>query len=54
MERTLEERIEEARTNYPNLWRAACELARCKNPDRVLAALLAVAGDVLEQEEPRP
>lgn len=37
--------------DYPNLWRVACELARCKNPDKVLDALLAVAGDVLEQEE---
>lgn len=37
--------------NYPNLWRVACELARCKNPDKVLAALVAVAPPSLEQEK---
>lgn len=37
--------------NYPNLWRVACELAQCKNPDKVLAALVTVAGPMLEQEK---
>lgn len=40
--------------NRPNLWRLACVIARCKNPDKVLSVLLTVAGDVLEQEEPCP
>lgn len=28
--------------NKPNLWRLACELAKCKEPDKVLNALAAV------------
>lgn len=35
--------------DYPNLWRVAREIARCKNPDRVLNELVAVAGNVLRE-----
>lgn len=33
---------EEARAKYPNLWRVAQELARCKHPDKVADALFAM------------
>lgn len=47
--------IPEKYANRPNLWRVACELSKFKNPDKVLAALVTVAGPMLEQEkEPRP
>lgn len=40
--------------DYPNLWWVVTrDLARCKNPDKTLAALLAVAGPILEREEGR-
>ena len=28
--------------HLPNLWRVACELAKCKEPDKVLNALAAI------------
>lgn len=33
---------EEAKSKYPNLWRVACELARCEHPYKVADALLAI------------
>lgn len=37
--------------DYPNLWRVACELSKCKEPYKVLDLLLALAGPVLEREK---
>lgn len=31
--------LEEKKSRYPNLWRVAQELARCKHPSKVLEAL---------------
>lgn len=45
--------IEEAKSKYPNLWRVACELARCEHPDMVfgaLEALLAAEPEMLREE----
>lgn len=42
--------IDELRDKKPRLWRVACEIARCKTPDRVLSALLALAGPAFEED----
>lgn len=36
------------KNRYPNLWKVAQELARCKHPDRVLDAMITMikAGEV--------
>lgn len=43
--------------NRPNLWRLYCEIARCKHPDLVLNALLALGKsgmlDALREEKDR-
>ena len=39
--------LEEKKNRYPNLWRVAQELNRCKHPEKVLSALM-----VLLSEEP--
>ena len=43
--------IPEKYANTPNLRRVSCELARCKNPDKVLAALVTIMEPMLEQEK---
>ncbi len=37
--------------NTPNLWRLACEIAKYKNHDRVLAGLLAILEEANHNEQ---
>ena len=45
--------LEEEKNRYPNLWRVAQELARCKYPEKVfnaLTALLSEEPEILREE----